>query len=97
MAKRTKEKEKEKQAPTVEQNPDNTDFREEFAFGKVNYYILLIGLAITILGFILMIGGGSKDPDVFNYDMFGFRRMTLAPILVLLGFAAQFFAIFKKS
>ena len=66
-------------------------------FGKTNYIIVLIGLALIAIGFILMIGGGSSDPDVFNEQMFNFRRLTLAPILVLAGFVVEIVAIFWKG
>jgi hypothetical protein len=69
----------------------------EFAFGKENYVLLFIGLAFIALGFILMTGGGSKDPKVFNEAIFDFRRLTLAPILILTGFVVEIFAIMKKS
>lgn len=68
----------------------------DFAFGKENYRLMLIGLALIAIGFILMIGGGSDDPNVFNPDIFSFRRITLAPILVLAGFVVEIFAIMKK-
>ena len=68
----------------------------EFALGRENYRLLLIGFGIIVLGFILMAGGGSKDPNVFNYDIFSFRRITLAPIVVLFGFAFEIYAIMKK-
>jgi hypothetical protein len=68
----------------------------DFAFGKENYRLMLIGLALIAVGFILMIGGGSDDPNVFNPDIFSFRRITLAPILVLAGFVVEIFAIMKK-
>jgi len=61
-----------------------------------NYKLMLIGLGIIILGFILMSGGGSDDPNVFNEAMFNFRRITLAPILVLAGFGFEIYAIMKK-
>ena len=48
----------------------------EFAFGKENYRLMLIGLFFIALGFLLMIGGGSDDPKVFNYELFSFRRIT---------------------
>ncbi len=67
-----------------------------FPLGKENYKLILIGLGIILLGFILMIGGGSKDPNVFNEEIFSFRRITLAPILVLFGFLFQIYAIMKK-
>mgnify|MGYP003583261945 FL=1 len=68
----------------------------KFALGRENYKLLLIGFGIIVLGFILMAGGGSKDPNVFNYDIFSFRRITLAPIVVLFGFAFEIYAIMKK-
>lgn len=67
-----------------------------FAFGKENYRLLLIGLAVIVLGFILMIGGGSNDPNKFNDAIFNFQRLTLAPILILGGYVIEIFAIMKK-
>jgi hypothetical protein len=67
-----------------------------FAFGKENYRLLLIGLVVILIGFLLMIGGGSDDPNVFSEDIFSFRRMTLAPILVLAGYGIEIYAIMKK-
>jgi len=65
----------------------------EFVFGKKNYKFMFIGLAFIALGFILMSGGGSDDPNVFNPDIFSFRRIRLAPTLVLIGFGIQIYAI----
>lgn len=70
--------------------------RPIFAFGKENYILMLAGVVLIVLGFILMTGGGSKDPNVFNGEMFNSRRLTLAPILVLVGFAVELVAIMKK-
>lgn len=67
--------------------------KKEFIFLKKNYRLMLIGLGVIVLGFILMIGGGSKDPDVFNPDIFNFRRIRLAPALVLIGFGIEIAAI----
>lgn len=67
-----------------------------FALEKNNYVLLLIGLGIIILGFILMSGGKSTDPNVFNQEIFSFRRITLAPILVMGGFMFEIYAILKK-
>ena len=75
---------------------ENEDNQNVMPFGKQNYIIVLIGLALIILGFILMIGGGSSDPDVFNEKMFDFQHITLAPILVLAGFVVEIVAIFWK-
>lgn len=61
-----------------------------------NYILLAIGFAIVILGFILMAGGGSDSPNEFNYAMFSWRRITLAPILVIGGFAFEIYAIMKR-
>jgi len=57
---------------------------------------MLIGLGVIVLGFILMIGGGSKDPDMFNPDIFNFRRIRLAPALVLIGFGIEIAAIMSS-
>ena len=65
-------------------------------FGRDNYKWVLIGLAFLLVGFLLMIGGGSDNPDVFNEGMFSFRRLTLSPILILIGFGIQFYAIMKR-
>lgn len=72
-----------------EQNP-------QFLFEKINYKILLIGLAVIALGFILMSGGGSEDPKVFSDAIFNFRRIRLAPTTVLIGFGITVYAIIKK-
>ena len=70
---------------------------ENFALTKENYILLVIGFAIIVLGFILMIGGKSEDPNVFNEEeIFSFRRITLAPIVVLAGFIFEIWAIMKK-
>lgn len=61
-----------------------------------SYKMILIGLGIVLLGFVLMMGGGSEDPNEFNYDIFSFRRITLAPIVVLGGFGFVFWAIMRK-
>ncbi len=77
--------------------PDAVDNQKAMPFGKQNYIIVLIGIALIALGFILMIGGGSDDPDVFNENMFDFQRLTLAPILVLAGFVVEIVAIFWRK
>ncbi|OYT17885.1 MAG: hypothetical protein B7C24_00455 [Bacteroidetes bacterium 4572_77] len=71
--------------------------KEIFIFGKTNYKFLLIGLGLILLGFILMVGGGSESPDVFNEGIFNFQRLTLAPILILAGFGVEIYAIMKKN
>jgi len=67
-----------------------------FALGKENYKFMAIGFAIIVVGFILMVGGGSDDPEVFNPEIFSFRRITLAPLLLLFGFIFEIYAILKK-
>ncbi len=67
--------------------------KNDFIFGKRNYKFMFIGLACISLGFILMSGGGSNDPNVFNPEIFNFRRIRLAPTLVLIGFGIQIYAI----
>ena len=70
--------------------------KPEFLFDKINYRILLIGIGVITLGFILMAGGGSEDPTVFNEDIFNFRRIRLAPTTVLIGFGITVYAILKN-
>lgn len=70
--------------------------KPEFLFDKINYKILLIGIGVIALGFILMAGGGSDDPNVFSEDIFNFRRIRLAPTTVLIGFGITVYAILKN-
>ncbi len=67
-----------------------------FALGKENYKLMAIGFAIIVIGFILMAGGGSKDPNVFDPNIFSFRRITVAPVILLIGFVFEIYAIMKK-
>ncbi len=65
---------------------------------KRNYLLIVIGFLIILLGYILMIGGGSDDPNVFKEkELFSFRRITLAPVLILFGFIFEIYAIMKKT
>ncbi len=80
----------------VRNEANNENEPSVMPFGKINYILVLVGIAVIALGFILMVGGGSKDPDVFNDKMFDFQRLTLAPILVLLGFVIEIVAIMKR-
>ncbi len=68
----------------------------DFPLQKDNYILLIIGFAIIMIGFLLMMGGKSDDPNVFNPEIFNFRRITLAPIVVLFGFVFEIWAIMKK-
>ena len=78
------------------QVPEQTK-SEAFAFTRENFRWVLIGLGLIVIGFLLMIGGGSSDPDVFSEGIFSFQRMTLAPLLVLAGYGIEIYAIMKKS
>jgi hypothetical protein len=70
---------------------------DELAFEPLNYKLLLVGIGIVILGFILMSGGGSGDPNVFNEaELFSARRITIAPITCLVGYAFIIYAIMRK-
>lgn len=65
--------------------------------GKQNYYLILLGIVVLIIGFILMSGGKYTDPAVFNAEeLYSTRRITVAPIVVILGFAIEIFAIFYR-
>ena len=66
-------------------------------FTKKKYLILMLILSLLILGFILMSGGGSSDPNVFNPEMFSFRRITVAPIIIIGSYTALMWLILKKS
>lgn len=67
--------------------------KKEFIFQKKNYIFMGIGIACMTLGFILMSGGASDDPNVFNPEIYNFRRIRLAPTLVLLGLGIEIYAI----
>jgi len=68
----------------------------DFAIGKDSFKYIAIGVGILVIGFLLMIGGKTDDPNVFNPEIFSFRRITLAPIIVVGGFAFIGWAIMKK-
>lgn len=77
-----------------DQKQTNQPQRQEFIFQKKNYTFMFIGgVAFIALGFILMSGGGSDDPTVFNEDIYNFRRIRLAPTLVLIGLGIEIYAI----
>ena len=91
-----------KKKTKVVKNPVNppadlpVEERRNFAFDRNNYKWLLIGMAFLLVGYLLMIGGSSDDPDVFNYSMFDFQRLTLSPILLIIGYLLGIYAIMKK-
>lgn len=67
-------------------------------FGRENLVWMLVGLVIIAVGSLLMVGGKGSDPNVFNEsEVYSFRRITLAPILIIIGFVVEIFAIMKKS
>ena len=65
-------------------------------FGKKNYQLMLLGLIFITVGFFLMSGGGSEDPNIFNDEIYNFRRIRVAPILVVFGFIIEVYAIMKN-
>lgn len=67
--------------------------QSNFIFEHENYKFMLIGIAVIVLGFILMTGGGSDDPAVFNPEIYSWRRIRLAPALILIGFGIEIYAI----
>ena len=67
--------------------------KKEFLFSKRNYRFLLLSMALIAFGFMLMAGGGSEDPNFFNPEIFNFRRIRLAPTMVLMGFGLAIYAI----
>ena len=70
--------------------------KKKLLFGKRNYKFMLIWIFFIALGFILMSGGGSEDPNIFNVEIYSFRRIRLAPMLVILGFIIEVYAILTK-
>ena len=78
-------------ATKIDNNED-----DGFALGKENLRLLMIGAVIIVVGFVLMFGGNSANPNVFNKEMFNFQRITLAPIVVMIGFVFEIYAIMKK-
>lgn len=72
------------------------EIKPDFVFHRKNYKFMLIGIFFIVLGFILMTGGGSDDPNVFNPAIYDWRRIRLAPAMVLLGFAIEVYAILLK-
>ena len=75
----------------------NKKTNKTFVFEIKNYLIMIIGLLFIATGFILMSGGASDDPNVFNPEIYNFQRIRLAPTLVLIGFAIQVYAILFSS
>lgn len=82
-----------KNEPVKNTEPDYVQPVFGFVFKKKNYTWMIIGLAVIALGFVLMSGGGSDDPNVFNPEIFSWTRIRLAPALVIIGFGIQVYAI----
>lgn len=82
--------------PAPKQSPHNTA-ESRFPFTKENYRIMIIGILVIILGYALMVGGRSPDPNQFHPDqVYSWRRITLAPIVIIIGFLVEVYAIMKR-
>ncbi|PQJ20230.1 DUF3098 domain-containing protein [Nonlabens tegetincola] len=77
----------------IKSDEQNLKPKVEFLFKKKNYLWMIIGLVVIATGFILMSGGASSDPNVFNEEIFSWRRIRLAPAIVILGFGIEVYAI----
>ncbi len=80
----------------MKKSNNESSHEEQMPLRERNYKILLFGFVLIVVGFALMAGGGSDDPMVFNYEMFSWRRITLAPIVVVAGFVVEIYAILSK-
>jgi hypothetical protein len=81
--------------PAIQQEENINRF--QFAFGRINYILMIAGLIVLVLGYILLSGGGSDDPNTFNPAMFDSRRLVVAPILIVVGFVVEILAIMFKG
>ena len=70
--------------------------KESFVFSRLNYQLLITGLVVIFIGFLLMAGGGSDDPNKFDPGIFSFRRVTFGPVIVLIGFVIEGVAIMYR-
>lgn len=84
-----------KKQPATANKATNTN-QGQFVFGRENYILLIASLAIILIGYFLMAGGGSDDPNVFSEEIFSSTRITVAPLVILAGFALGVYAILKK-
>lgn len=76
---------------------NTTTAQQQFLFDKTNYIWMIAGVVLVLIGFMLMSGGKSEDPTKFNYDeIYSARRVTIAPLMILIGFAIEVYAIMKK-
>lgn len=76
---------------------ENQKINNDFAFSKKNYILIIAGVLMTVLGYVLMIGGGSDDPKEFSYELFSVTRIYIAPLLILAGLCVVGWGIMKKS
>ena len=76
---------------------ENQKINNDFAFSKKNYILIIAGVLIMVLGYVLMIGGGSDDPKEFSYELFSVTRIYIAPLLILVGLGVVGWGIMKKS
>jgi len=93
MAQNTKNK---KQVATKKATKQQITWAPGMPFGKLNYILLVVGLVVLAIGYILLSGGGTDDPNEFSEAIFDRRRLTVAPITLVIGFAIEFVAIFLK-
>ncbi|HIZ86836.1 MAG TPA: DUF3098 domain-containing protein [Candidatus Coprenecus pullistercoris] len=70
---------------------------DRFAIPKENYRYLIIGLAVMVAGYLFLLGGGADSPDVFNYALFSFTRMYVAPLLILAGFVIELVVLLRRK
>lgn len=69
---------------------------QSLSFGKENYLFIGVGFLLCVIGYILMVGGGSDDPTIYNPEIFSFRRITLSPVIIIAGFIVVIYGIMKK-
>ena len=87
-----------KQNVTKKAQTQPSEEKQEMVFGWSNYKFMLVGVLLVVVGFVLMAGGGSSNPAEFNYEeIFSWRRIGLAPIVVLAGFGVVGYSIMKKT
>lgn len=77
-------------------NENNKPKMFDFAFGKINYILMISGIVVMAIGYLLMSGGGSNDPNHFSYELFNTRRLVIAPLIILAGIVIEIVAILKK-
>ena len=69
--------------------------KRNFAFDKVNFILLAVGMLVVVIGFLLMAGSASSD-TMYNPDIFSARRIKVAPVVCLLGFVSMIYAVIRK-